>query len=345
MANEQASTLSFSIQEAVWLNRGQEIENVLSLSLDPDISIHEAEDHVTVKGNLVLTGEYRPGKEVDEAQQQRDASLSEQVSFRSIEEVRISDEGLGTIKHPFPIDVTIPRDRIHSLDDVYVNVDGFDYDLPGNGCIELQADVSITGMRGEFPSQSNTTEQKKEEAEEEEERSFHYESVRPALEEEPQPEMRNSDYLEEEEEHEEVHHEPVVNFSSSTEEENQENEPEFEEPETNHKEGMEQVRYVEETKMEVEDQYEEEESTEEEEHEGREENALYLTKMLARDNEEEFSRLRMCIIQPGESIETISERYDIPVSQLMRTNQLNEERVDEGQILYIPTRKTSQSSS
>nr|WP_272873296.1 LysM peptidoglycan-binding domain-containing protein [Alteribacter salitolerans] len=53
----------------------------------------------------------------------------------------------------------------------------------------------------------------------------------------------------------------------------------------------------------------------------------------------------MCIVQSGESLETISARYNIPVSQLMRQNRLNEERVEEGQILYIPSRISSPTSS
>src|SRR5699024_1678084 len=65
------------------------------------------------------------------------------------------------------------------------------------------------------------------------------------------------------------------------------------------------------------------------------ENALYLTKMLTK-GEEEFSKLKMCIVQEGETLEVISKRYEIQVSHLIRVNRLTEEQVEEGQILYIP---------
>ncbi|TMW71608.1 stage VI sporulation protein D [Alteribacter natronophilus] len=383
MANEQASTLSFSIQEAVWLNRGQEIDSVMSLELEPEIAIEEAEEHVTVKGNLVLTGEYRPGKEVDATQQQRNASLSEQVSFRSIDEVRISEEGHGEIRHPFPIDVTIPRSRISNLDEVYVNVESFDYDLPGNGCIELQADLAITGMRGEFnaPANEDSEENRDEEEEEEEEyvekvvteddldgdRTFHFEGFRP-------PEWQQPPQQEAEEVEPAVRSEPAAEeqkISNGTSEKQAWQSPSYEQQEEQQEplsavSGNEQphaydqasseeeeepaedlyaMRYEEETfGQEEEEEYEEYEEPAEEQ--PRDENALYLTKVLANNDEgEEFSRLRMCIVQAGESIETIANRYKLQVSHLMRTNNLNEERVEEGQILYIPTRKTSSASS
>ena len=63
-----------------------------------------------------------------------------------MEEFHITDEGKGEIKHFFPIDVTIPTSRIHNLADVYVKVESFDYDLPEKSCIQLTADVTISGM-------------------------------------------------------------------------------------------------------------------------------------------------------------------------------------------------------
>ncbi|PYZ97321.1 stage VI sporulation protein D [Alteribacter lacisalsi] len=361
MANEQGSSLSFSIQEAVWLNRGQEIDSVMSLELEPEIAIEEAEEHVTVKGNLILSGEYRPGKEVDAEQQQRNASLSEQVSFRSIEDVRISEEGYGTIRHPFPIDVTIPRSRISNLDDVYVNVESFDYDLPGNGCIELQADIEISGMRGEFSAAGKDDDEEEEYVEqvvteddlEEDDRAFHFEGYRqpewqqPAAKEMDQAEhavRNNPDWSEPQAEAQQEEpdydqdneHEPLLTIRG--------NEDMYGYQQQSDSTGHEESEDLYAMRYEEEEQEDHEEPAQEKQ--TRDENALYLTKMLAQnDDGQEFSRLRMCIVQAGESIETIADRYKLQVSHLMRTNNLNEERVEEGQILYIPSRKTSSASS
>jgi stage VI sporulation protein D len=73
-----------------------------------------------------------------------------------------------------------------------------------------------------------------------------------------------------------------------------------------------------------------------------EKDAHYLTSLFARDGEEDFSRLKMCIVQQGETIELISERYDISVQQILRVNNFNADQdVYEGQILYIPAYSTS----
>ncbi|WKB36823.1 LysM peptidoglycan-binding domain-containing protein [Terrilactibacillus sp. S3-3] len=78
------------------------------------------------------------------------------------------------------------------------------------------------------------------------------------------------------------------------------------------------------------------EAAEEEPKSKREENALYLTKVLAGSEEEQFSKMRICIVQTGDSLQAISERYKVSISSLLRRNQLESERVDEGQVLYIP---------
>ncbi|WP_158640016.1 stage VI sporulation protein D [Halalkalibacter nanhaiisediminis] len=153
MTQEHPSKLSFSIEESVWLNKGQEVEEVLGMSLEPEIVIEERDQHVYIKGGLNLIGDYQP---VDQAEviNTDSHSLEELVSFRSPGEIEISENGIGKIKHFFPIDVTIPISRIQNLDDVYVQVDSFDYDLPEKSCIQLTADISISGMTSQ---QEDTT--------------------------------------------------------------------------------------------------------------------------------------------------------------------------------------------
>jgi stage VI sporulation protein D len=70
--------------------------------------------------------------------------------------------------------------------------------------------------------------------------------------------------------------------------------------------------------------------------------AHYLTSLFARDEDEDFSRLKMCIVQQGDTIDLISERYEISVQQLLRVNEFHADQdVYEGQILYIPAYSTS----
>lgn len=420
MTYEQPSSLSFSIKESVWLNEGNEIEELLSLALEPDISIREADDQVYIRGSLLLFGEYRPTDEGKE----KSGSYSDQVPFRSVEEVQMSDDGIGMIRHSFPLDVTIPREKINRLEDLYVTVDAFDYELPGRGCIELEANISVSGIQNERSTQEHNFANDDEDTavynpppefnyqeEEREDRSFHFEAIREvtAADDDKEDAVRESvyegigqtpeanaaddrtsafgqqynndndqynyedndnheveaDYNSEPEqqfnetEYERPSYEPEPKYEPPTYESEPENEPyrepvnysaEYQTPEWQEEpelvRGEPAVNFSSQASPDQEASFDETEGRDDstESSAGKDENALYLTKMLTK-GEEEFSRLRMCIVQDGESLETIAERYNIPVSNLIRMNRLNEERVSEGQILYIPVQKTPTSKS
>ncbi|MEN2447421.1 LysM peptidoglycan-binding domain-containing protein, partial [Bacillus sp. JR_15] len=67
------------------------------------------------------------------------------------------------------------------------------------------------------------------------------------------------------------------------------------------------------------------------------ENSLYLTKLFAKQEEEDFSRMKICIVQQEDTVDRICERYQLNVQQLLRTNSLSvDAELEEGQILYIP---------
>nr|WP_239565326.1 LysM peptidoglycan-binding domain-containing protein [Brevibacillus fulvus] len=46
--------------------------------------------------------------------------------------------------------------------------------------------------------------------------------------------------------------------------------------------------------------------------------------------------MRLCIVQRNETLETIASRYALPVSKILEVNRLASDRLEEGQILYIP---------
>ncbi|OIJ10297.1 stage VI sporulation protein D [Anaerobacillus arseniciselenatis] len=460
MTQDHSSKLSFSIEESVWLNKGQEVDEIVSLSLDPEITVEENGEYVLIRGGLKLTGEYRSNGK-SEVNDEESLSLSNQVEFRSIEEVTLNEDGTGEIRHNFPIDVTIPQERINSLDDIYVLVESFDYDLPDRGCIQLTADVAITGMSTGYQAPQKVVEENNfvderfneevadesevneevdhvEEAYEEvgdasdgnienvvddassdEERTFHYESyneeenvenetvdqtsdeinrnydqlendsIEEAVEEpslqQNEDEYENRDDNEEQDDQEveqvadevedeveevaEIEHEetpaPSVSFgiikdrpkqeAKQTEGDNQEEEPQAKEEQsysTLKSLVGENVRQKFSGVVEEKKRSEQEVSNADNAHEDhsenevaeqvdetkppREENALYLTKMLTKGEGEEFKKLKMCIIQEDETLNTIAERYEINPSTLIRVNRLNDSNVEEGQILYIP---------
>lgn len=357
MAENEANRLRFSIEESVWLNKGQEVDEIISISLEPDISIVENRHYVSVRGSLKLIGEYRPlvsGEERDEPSIDEEPSLQNQ-SWRPVDELVESEDGTVQIEHRFPVDITIPLSRIDRLEDIYVVVDSFDYTLPENDCLRLEADISISGMAEEAESYGQVEEEPREEFETVANASDlrGYETDWDAMEDEMENHELETERVQEpfhfeavrqppEEDLEDTRNDPVAPRyegplveMKSREAELQKPEPFYGYAEEDYKDEPEDV-YYEEDRAEYEEEEEEEEVEQPTETRSRrEENALYLTKMMTKEDED-FSRLKMCIIQRGESLDTIAARYELPLTQLVRVNRLESEEVEEGQILYIP---------
>lgn len=335
------SNLHFSIEEQVWLKKGQEVEEVLSISLDPEISIEEYEDYVAVKGCLYLSGEYLQ-REYDGYEGEEDDSSV----YRSVHEITTREDGTATIGHRFPVDITIPSSRIRNTEDIYVTIDTFDYTLCEANCLQLNADISISGIQGDTGYQNYENDSEVEYDDSVEERSDEAEweaDVKYVDQSEDEPGLLPSDIRT-----------PQIDMrakadvyeeDSSTREETDSNETNYDILTRMAGQGTDSTYYNhnEENTMrtydyEAEEPESYEETNAEEREPVREENALYLTNMLTKD-EENFSKMKMCIIQPGDSLTEIAERYRVLPSHLARVNRLDEEEVKEGQILYIPVNR------
>jgi len=56
-----------------------------------------------------------------------------------------------------------------------------------------------------------------------------------------------------------------------------------------------------------------------------------------KEEEDEVARLKVCIVQQGDTIETIAERYDVSVQSILKINDMDmNQDVQTGQVLYIP---------
>ncbi|WP_226667169.1 stage VI sporulation protein D [Metabacillus litoralis] len=395
----QEQQLRFSVEESVWFQKGQEVSELLSISLDPDISIHEHDQYISIRGALQLTGEYK----ID-----NDASTKEQFEYanvRYVNEVSTREDGVSVLNHRFPVDITIPRNRIEQLEEVYVSIESFDYELPEYKCLKLVADLSISGISdGQIEQISNEVERPEEEeafealyrGQQPPPPNFAVETTTQQVNEEESVSPFSSFYKESTSEQdldkfstlqleetevkedrvlEEVHTE-VEQLSSPKDEDTSDAEEitlavenAEQEEEMNGNEDQEEQQedlydpFVVEVRKEAQEEEEEPkevqysffsktedaslESKNEEDDEGRDEtnpkDAHYLTSLFARDDEEEdFSRVKMCIVQQGDTIELISKRYDITVQQILRVNEFRADQdVYEGQILYIPAYSTS----
>ncbi|MGN7326764.1 LysM peptidoglycan-binding domain-containing protein [Bacillus pumilus] len=416
----QNNRLQFSVEESIYFKSGQEVSELLSISLDPDILVQEVNDYVSIRGSLELTGEYNINQE------ELLGELSSYASYREADEVKVREDGTAELLHQFPVDITIPKNKISHLNDVFVFIDAFDYQLTENRLLTIQADLAIEGLLDEETPQAPVEEpyefvhrseeeygdmtydyqlqpedeeqeeelqddereideeqtvfqhdtraeeekqeeeieielvsreeetaeleesEEREETESQEEVALGYRSLPEAQVQEP-PFFEPPKLLDEEEREDtffevEVRKDPEI---AEEQEETVQPYPVFESPAYHVEEEEEQVaqddtyqlgRLYEREAPKVYESAQEEEAFEEDVREtSGSENSLYLTKLFAKQEEEDFSRMKICIVQQEDTVDRICERYQLNVQQLLRTNSLSvDAELEEGQILYIP---------
>ncbi|MBS9801764.1 stage VI sporulation protein D [Bacillus cereus] len=315
-------SLRFSLKESVWFQKGQEVDELLSISLDPDVEIEELDHEVIVRGQLDLTGEY-VARQDDSAY-----SLRELSPAKSIDYVETREDGVNELVHSFPLEISIPRNRVKVIEELYVSIEEFDYELKENGCLQLLADISITGLCDEERIEDEEEETAYAELEDDSAQEDEHRPV-PHVEE---PAYKESDEWEdyafepfqlEERKEQELEEEKIEEHEFVEREEEQETTPQFE------------LFGRKDFKKEKAKKQEEQE----EEYSQRDENALYLTKIFTKEPEEEFTKLRMYFVQEGDTIESIAERYETSVQNLYRVNQTEDIFLNTGQIIYIPVSK------
>ncbi|MBT2688104.1 stage VI sporulation protein D [Bacillus sp. ISL-47] len=401
MSQGNPSCLRFSLEESVWFQKGQEVSELISISLDPNITIQESDQYVTIQGALELAGEYKRS----DAETAGDEEVFAGAKF--VQAVEEREEGTCEFQHYFPVDITIPNNRIQSIYDIDVAVESFDYVLPERSCMKLTANLTITGLYGDqqhLPVQewqeeveveelepvhrsTAAVEETEEEAVNQEEWPAYQEKQAEEEEAEPVYDFAEEEHREEEhqEEHQEEQSEPKEVFvpfeaearkqpetdevqleTLSAIEEKQEKKdekpaestPEIsfasqrseEEPPTAQEiyqmtEALESDSPSYEKKpeeMAVQESPEEEESSSSEQEAKKKKfskkKSMSLTEFFARkEEEEEHVKLKVCIVQNGDTIDAIAERYEIPAQQLLRVNHLEiNQDIYEGQVLYIP---------
>ena len=143
MSNQGQSYLRFSLEEAIWFPEGFEVSELYSLSIEPDVNVTERNEYVVIEGTLDVSGEYRGN-----ASERASASKSDlQVQHRYVQSVeRRSPDGMLVFNHSFPVDISIPSNRVEARRMVEIDTSSFDYTLPERKCLNLMAELQITGI-------------------------------------------------------------------------------------------------------------------------------------------------------------------------------------------------------
>jgi stage VI sporulation protein D len=393
LSQENQSCLRFSLEESLWFRKGQEVEELVSISLDPDITIQENDQYVTIRGSLELTGEYKSYEPTNENKNE------DVTSQKFVERVDAREGGNCEFSHRFPVDITIPNNRIQSIYDIDVLVESFDYSIPERSCLKLAAELTISGLYG-IEQQQKQQQQPQEEVveleliprseieffeEDDEEIEVELASVQSSYQDNFLFEAEARKLQEEDESVEILPKFPTFNYQPQEDVEEEANQPsldfvearsesskpawEFEEtrsessqPTWNFQEARSEASQPAETiqpeVVEVEPappptaQFEEEVHPAEESSSAHEEappknikkkkapkkKSMTLTEFFARKDESSAqAKVKVCIVQKGDTVNSVADRYDVSVQNLMRINNLElSQDIFEGQVLYIP---------
>src|SRR5690625_2391105 len=85
-------------------------------------------------------------------------------SYRYVESVTDTLEGGATFSHQFPVEISIPSYRVQDFNEITVSIESFDYEIPGENQLKLNAAIDIHGINmenaNETSRQSEVTEEK-----------------------------------------------------------------------------------------------------------------------------------------------------------------------------------------
>lgn len=139
----------FEVNETLYFESGQEIAEMISISLDPEIGIQPFENYIQVYGLIVLQGEYLKVEENSNEQEQYNDDLT-----RYIEKVVDTEENKAKFSHRFPVEISVPPYRVENIEDVTVTIDSFDYEIPDEGKLVVKSSVHINGIKKDVAVQN-----------------------------------------------------------------------------------------------------------------------------------------------------------------------------------------------
>ena len=317
MAEQVVKPFHFDLSETLYFHRNEGVSEMLGIGLDPEITIESHPDHVSVRGIIALTGEYVPVFVDDQTEVEDD----EGIQSRYFKRVERDDEGICDFLHHFPIDISIPHERIKNLADLTVSVDHFDYRIPDSRKLELEAKVQIDGLEYARHAEvdEDETDVENDEVEQDDpinktDERIHFDIKLQEEEPEQVATSNEKDVQDQAEEKvvakEEV--EKIVHFKQRTEPVLLEEERGRSESDAGDEDAPEETK--------------------------RAEQANYLLDLFDRDEEsgEGYSQMRMYIVQNEDSLEAVAEKYELSVAKMQRVNRLESSVVYQGQVLYVP---------
>ncbi len=175
-------TVMFHFQERLAFREDQQIQEMLGIGLEPVITFDEQEHSLSIRGVMELKGEYMRSSAPIEQNE-------EDIRGTYVEQVDVLSETVNEFFHKLLIDISIPADRVESMDSVAIDVEHFDYKLNSAAEMEIEVNLAISGIRQQVEEVEEEVEDtyslpafREEEEMDEGEESFHLEITEEELE-------------------------------------------------------------------------------------------------------------------------------------------------------------------
>lgn len=149
MTHQNSSSLTFELNESIWLDHHARSAEIVSLSLEPIVEIDEDRGFVTIKGYLELQGRFETEEDGEDTLDLESSSLAKQLQYEpfKVEQKEIYQrEFKGKIEKRFPVDITLPAEKVKDLKEVYVNINQFDYSITDQHRLNIEAGIEILGI-------------------------------------------------------------------------------------------------------------------------------------------------------------------------------------------------------
>jgi len=120
---QQSSGLRFDVYERVHLPQdAADIREIEEIELTPFVQAESRGEQVVLRGSLLLGGVYLPDGGSGDSRQ---------------------------LEHWIPVEITLPMERVESIDDLAVEVDNFDYDLLDGRTLNITGVLTLRGVRAD----------------------------------------------------------------------------------------------------------------------------------------------------------------------------------------------------
>lgn len=339
LTNEQ-DVFSFDLNESLYFEKGQEVLQMLGISLEPEISIQSFNEYVSIRGVIELHGEYEK-VQADVENDELPLDFNDHQSHRYFEQIENKEDNLAIFSHRFPVEISVPSYRVEDMNDIKVSVASFDYQIPEENQLKLISTIEIQGISDQtvLPDELNekiereVTEEKLEVLED-----FQFEL---------------KDELHDNRKRQEIELESV---SETVEQKSDENEDgDVDKDRWKYKQSQSLEEFFKVDKVDDNGEIQEADMTEDVEDVPPDSNVQeetdpevaserkpsYLADIFGGDDleqETKYEQMRICIVQDQDTLESISERYQIPKLQILKLNRLADDDLAKGQLLTIPSK-------